>query len=117
MKIIIDISDDMFKRIQDDVYSTYDGVDCLKAVRNGTPYDDTKYHEEHGEVIIDKDVWEDAKKAVEQHKTGHWIATENGFECSECGCISRSRADVCQYCGEKMVEPQERSEMNDTKIC
>ena len=28
-------------------------------------YDDAKYHEEHGEVIVDKDVWEDAKKALE----------------------------------------------------
>ena len=28
-------------------------------------YDDTKYHREHGEVIVDKDVWEDAKKALE----------------------------------------------------
>lgn len=26
-----------------------------------------------------------------QEKTGYWIATEDGFECSECGCISRSR--------------------------
>ena len=37
-----------------------------------------------------------------QPKTGHWIATENGFECSECGCISRSRADICQYCSTRM---------------
>lgn len=29
-------------------------------------YDDVAYHEEHGEVIVDKDVWEDAKRALEQ---------------------------------------------------
>lgn len=29
-------------------------------------YDDAKYHEEHGEVIVDKAVWEDAKRALEQ---------------------------------------------------
>ena len=39
---------------------------------------------------------------TQQPKTGHWIATEDGFECSECGCISRSRADFCQYCRAKM---------------
>ena len=37
MRLLIEIPDDMFNRIQDDVYSTYDGVDCLKVVRNGTP--------------------------------------------------------------------------------
>ena len=36
MRLLIEIPDDMFNRIQDDVYSTYDGVDCLKAVRNVT---------------------------------------------------------------------------------
>ena len=34
---------------------------AVKALK----YDDTKYHEEHGEVIVSKDVWEDAKKALE----------------------------------------------------
>ena len=29
-------------------------------------YDDAKYHEEHGEVIVDKAVWEDAKRVLEQ---------------------------------------------------
>lgn len=29
-------------------------------------YDDAKYHEEHGEVVVDKAVWEDMKKALEQ---------------------------------------------------
>ena len=60
-----------------------------------------------------KNTWNEKRckeilKALEQEpKTGHWIATEDGFECSECGCISRSRANFCQYCGAKMVEPQE----------
>ena len=35
-------------------------------------------------------------------RIGRWIATEDGFECSKCGCISRSRANLCQYCGAKM---------------
>ena len=37
MQIVINISDEMYFRMRDDVYSTYDGVDCLKAVKNGTP--------------------------------------------------------------------------------
>ena len=27
-------------------------------------YDDAKYHEEHGEVIVAKEVWEDAERAL-----------------------------------------------------
>ena len=42
MKLIVDIPEEMYKRIQDDIYSTYDGVDSLKAVRNGTPLDDIR---------------------------------------------------------------------------
>ena len=37
---------------------------CDMAIQ-ALEYDDAKYHEEHGEVIVDKDVWEDAKKALE----------------------------------------------------
>lgn len=56
-----------FLRSQDeisyDVYSALiDGIDTLEQ----EPYDDAKYHEEHGEVIVDKAVWEDAKRALEQ---------------------------------------------------
>ena len=29
-------------------------------------FDVAKYHEEHGEVVVDKAVWEDMKKALEQ---------------------------------------------------
>lgn len=45
------------------------------------PCDDAKYHEEHGEVIVDKDVWEDAKKALEQEP------------CKECEV-----GNPCLYC-------------------
>lgn len=54
------------------------------------------------------DGYEQGHKDTEP-KSGKWIATENGFECSECGCISRSRADFCQYCGAKM-ESEEQTE-------
>ena len=37
---------------------------CEMAIQ-ALEYDDAKYHEEHGEVIVDKDVWEDVKKALE----------------------------------------------------
>ena len=41
---------------------------CEMAIQ-ALEYDDAKYHEEHGEVIVDKDVWEDAKKALENTDT------------------------------------------------
>ena len=39
-------------------------LDVLMAQADGE-YDDAKYHEEHGEVVVDKAVWEDAKKSLE----------------------------------------------------
>lgn len=58
----------------------------------------------------EKLIKDDACKEIEQlpsvtpkEKTGHWIRTKDGFECSECSCISRSLADFCQYCGASMV--------------
>ena len=41
----------------------------LKDYKRLLEYDDAKYHEEHGEVIVDKDVWEDAKKALDATDT------------------------------------------------
>ena len=35
-------------------------------------YDDIKYHEEHGEVIVDKNVWEDMKKALGSVSARGW---------------------------------------------
>ena len=65
---------------------------------------DTERKFPQNEVFIVDDVYEEIAEQLPsvQPKTGHWIATEDGFECSECGCISRSRADFCQYCGAKM---------------
>lgn len=52
-------------------------------------YDDAKYHEEHGEVIVDKGLWEDAKKALEQEPKycdrNICLRNEyNGMGCDEC---------------------------------
>lgn len=38
--------------------------EALEMAIKALAYDDDKYHEEHGEVIVDKDVWEDMKKAL-----------------------------------------------------
>lgn len=67
------------------IYDGFEGelCDCfaialaIKALK----YDDVLYHEEHGEVVIEKAVWEDAKRALEAEqtncpsakpKTGYW---------------------------------------------
>ena len=45
-----------------------DGINTKKAIEiaiDALNYDDVKYHEEHGEVIVEKAAWEDAKKALE----------------------------------------------------
>ena len=37
-------------------------------------YDDAKYHEEHGEVVVDKAVWEDAKRALGQEPSDDCVS-------------------------------------------
>ncbi len=39
-------------------------------------YDDVRYHEEHGEIIVDKAVWEDVKRALEQEPSGDLISRQ-----------------------------------------
>lgn len=35
-------------------------------------------------------------------KSGHWIKTNSGYECSECAIESRSKSDFCPSCGADM---------------
>ena len=39
-------------------------AEWLKDYKRLLAYDDAKYHGEHGEVIVEKDLWEDAKRAL-----------------------------------------------------
>ena len=104
MKIVIDIPEDMYNRIQDDVYSTYDGTDCLKAVRNGTPFDDAKYHLEHGEVIVAKELWKDAEKALRVIED---IKTEINQICEDIGYQRIHKDDVFKIIDKHIGERSE----------
>ena len=47
-----------------------------------------------------------------QSKVGHWIRTYGNVKCSVCGSVKDSRevgkaTHYCDFCGAKMVEPQE----------
>ena len=57
-------------------------LEAYKMAMDALEYDDALYHEEHGEVIVDKDVWEDAKKALEQTQ---WIPCSESLP-EEDGC-------------------------------
>ena len=60
------------------------------------PYDDAKYHEEHGEVVVDKAVWEDAKKALEQEPCEDAISRDAVLEMAY---------DMSEIDGEHFTEP------------
>jgi len=80
MKLVIDIPEEVYKKQS---FSNYFGAWSSKlqeTVENGT---------------------------LLEQRTGHWILTKDGFECTECGCALRSRADLCQYCGAKMLKEGE----------
>ena len=74
--------------------------------------------EVEGGTVFDGNKWRQAcvviSKWLEQEpKTGHWIDTGSGQECSECGEIQHGYDNFryfCAYCGAKMVEPQESEE-------
>ncbi len=64
-------------------------LEAYKLAIKALEYDDAKYHEEHGEVIVAKGLWEDAKKALEQEPAccdrNICLKNEyNGIGCDEC---------------------------------
>ena len=78
MKIVIDIDDEDYKRIQDipNVFNSLTSRIYL-AIRNGTPL---------------------------EPKTGHWIKSKDGYmRCDQCGSRgSAIKARFCHHCGAKM---------------
>ena len=63
------------------------------------------------------DALEMAIEALENQKTGHWIAdvdkwgdvvtTINGYKCSECGMFNTDKDNYCPNCGAKMKGEKE----------
>ena len=49
---------------------------------------------------------------VNPTKTEYWISHHHGceYECSECHDKQKAKSKYCPNCGERMIEPQERSE-------
>lgn len=70
----IDLLDNLIGMVDDNHESDYDTA--LDMAIKALEYDDAKYHEEHGEVIVDKAVWEDAKRALEQEPSGDAISRD-----------------------------------------
>lgn len=98
-------------------------IHLLPPVKPQKTFDIETYCKEHFCVMVDKDVWEKAEKALKQEpKTGRWILAEEQnkedvendnyrFICSECQCsdihAKGTKVPYCWKCGAKMVEPQE----------
>jgi len=56
---------------------------------------------------------------TQKPKTGQWIDTGSGQECSECHEIQYGYDNYrfyCGYCGARMVEPQESNEISDRNM-
>lgn len=47
----------------------YEMEEACKVALKALSYDDAKYHEEHGEVVVDEEIWEDANKAFLYEQT------------------------------------------------
>lgn len=69
-------------------------------------------------TMSEEDIWKFAFAILyifseHEERTGHWIDTGSGQECSECHEIQYgydSNRKYCANCGFRMVEPQERNE-------
>lgn len=69
--------------------------------------------EKHHTATVTVYALDDLVEAV--NKTGHWIPTYGNVKCSVCGSVKESRrvgkaTHYCDFCGAKMIDPQERSE-------
>ena len=72
-------------------------------------FDIDQYCKEHFCVMVDKDLWEKAEKALKQEpKTGYWIDHQDGrwiyAKCSECGTVHDTQTNFCPNCGAEMKE-------------
>ena len=78
--------------------------------RIASEYFDDKESEHEMDEVFDL-----AKKALEERKEGMWIDSPNGYftHCSECGLHGAKgiykHYGWCPKCGSRMIEPQERS--------
>lgn len=79
-------------------------------------YDDAKYHEEHGEVVIADVVWEDALKALQTWNTLFESYEKLTAEITESGdiknatkriddwCISQLRGIISDYYADRIID-------------
>ena len=95
---------------------------CEEAISRQAVFDINEHH--HGQMPnhVNHEIWEEIKalpSVTPQQKIGHWIEHKhNGIEHIECSeCLTwflRShllRNSYCPNCGKKMVQPQERENM------
>ena len=80
-------------------------MDAFWMAVDALEYDDAKYHEEHGEVIVAKELWEDAEKAlraIEDIKTEILEETKchYGDKCLGANCPSNTD---CMIMGEHAI--------------
>ena len=120
MKLMIDIPDKIYETVQN---GTYCGT-LYEELKNGTPLSESEDcvnrqavldlakfdgRENLGSIIHAFDV-EQLPPVKLAEKTGHWIDTGSGQECSECGEIQYgydSFRRYCAKCGAKMEEVEE----------
>lgn len=85
-------------------------IKAVKATKTleQEPFNIDQYCKEHFVVMVDKDLWEKAEKALKQEpKAGHWSHDgshwKNRWICSECGYkLFDEQTGYCPNCGAKM---------------
>ena len=69
-----------------------DAVDRVMDMPSVSPFDDAKYHLEHGEVIVAKELWEDAEKALKA--VGKPYTHHNAKAFKECQKLRQAVEDI-----------------------
>lgn len=120
---VLDINENHHGQMPNHVkHQIWQEIKDLPSVRPQEPFDIDQYCKEHFCVMVDKDVWEKAEKALKQEpKLGHWKAVPynskhgeyrpNKYACSKCGweidlCRGLQQDTghrlFCEHCGAKM---------------
>ena len=126
MKLIIDISEEIYKHVdtiqngsigaKQIINSVKNGIPAYKVISSVEPTDEQvkEYCRKRDLKLVEHDFMVHIIKDTlsSEPKTGHWIVKdEESAVCPFCCRNNKLYGDYCKWCGAKMVEPQESEEV------
>lgn len=92
---------EFFEALKQDEYAfTARDKEMFDVAIQALSYDDAKYHEEHGEVVVDEEIWDDANKAFLYEQTQRSMVEDIRAEIEryEADCRFAGGTEECEQC-------------------